>query len=133
MAKSLGRHVLAEIYGCSTEILNDIHQVEKIMVKAALAAGAEIRGWHFTSFLPRVSAASSSFQNLTLPFTWPELGYAAVDVFTCGDSVILGFLQYIKQAFVAQEWRQKRFREAFLITKSLISQLSIIKGGLLVC
>ncbi|HBK85680.1 MAG TPA: S-adenosylmethionine decarboxylase proenzyme, partial [Firmicutes bacterium] len=28
----LGRHILAEIYGCPAEILNDVQLVESIMV-----------------------------------------------------------------------------------------------------
>ena len=40
--------------------------------------------------------------------TWPELGYAAVDVFTCGDSVDPWVsCNYIKQAFVAQRMEAK--------------------------
>ncbi|MCL5290233.1 MAG: S-adenosylmethionine decarboxylase, partial [Firmicutes bacterium] len=41
--KPLGRHVLAEIYGCNFEVLNDVKKVEEIMVNAALETGAEVR------------------------------------------------------------------------------------------
>ena len=36
--QSLGRHVLAEVYGCRFEALNDINRVEDIMINAALEA-----------------------------------------------------------------------------------------------
>ena len=86
--KPLGRHVLAEIYGCEYDILNDISRVEKIMVNAALEAGAEIREFVFHKFSPQgVSGVVVISESHLAIHTWPELGYAAVDVFTCGDKV----------------------------------------------
>lgn len=86
--KHLGRHVLAEIYGCDFNILNNIQKVERIMVDAALEAGAEVREFVFHKFSPHgVSGVVVISESHLAIHTWPELGYAAVDVFTCGDSV----------------------------------------------
>ncbi|WP_066636232.1 adenosylmethionine decarboxylase [Desulfolucanica intricata] len=86
--KPLGRHVLAEIYGCDFDILNDISKVEEIMVNAALEAGAEVREFVFHKFSPQgVSGVVVISESHLAIHTWPELGYAAVDVFTCGDKV----------------------------------------------
>ncbi len=86
--KALGRHVLAEIYECEFEILNDIKKVEELMVKAALEAGAEVREFVFHKFSPQgVSGVVVISESHLAIHTWPELGYAAVDVFTCGDTV----------------------------------------------
>ena len=49
---ALGRHVLAEFYGCPREILNDVKRIERTMVDAALEAGAEIREVAFHKFSP---------------------------------------------------------------------------------
>lgn len=88
MSNSLGRHVLAEIYGCSFDILNDREKVETIMVNAALEAGAEVREVVFHKFSPQgVSGVVVISESHLAIHTWPELGYAAVDVFTCGDRV----------------------------------------------
>lgn len=88
MTTSLGRHVLSEIYGCSFDILNDVKKVEKIMVNAALEAGAEVRECVFHKFSPQgVSGVVVISESHLAIHTWPELGYAAVDVFTCGDKV----------------------------------------------
>ncbi|MCL1852683.1 MAG: adenosylmethionine decarboxylase [Peptococcaceae bacterium] len=88
MTNFLGRHVLAEIYDCNVDILNDINTVEKIMVNAALEAGAEIREVVFHKFSPQgVSGVVVISESHLAIHTWPELGYAAVDVFTCGDKV----------------------------------------------
>ena len=84
----LGRHVVAEIYGCRFGVLNDVEKVERIMVNAALEAGAEVRELVFHKFSPQgVSGVVVISESHLAIHTWPELGYAAVDVFTCGDTV----------------------------------------------
>lgn len=86
--KVLGRHVLAELYDCNSDILNDRQRVEEIMVNAALEAGAEIREVAFHHFSPQgVSGVVVISESHLAVHTWPEFGYAAVDVFTCGDRV----------------------------------------------
>lgn len=85
---TLGRHVLAEVHGCRFEVLNDIKAVEDIMVNSALEAGAEVRELVFHKFSPQgVSGVVVISESHLAIHTWPELGYAAVDVFTCGQSV----------------------------------------------
>jgi S-adenosylmethionine decarboxylase len=86
--KNLGRHILAEIYDCDPNILNDRVLIEQILVKAALEAGAEVREVAFHKFSPQgVSGVVVISESHLAIHTWPELGYAAVDVFTCGDKV----------------------------------------------
>lgn len=88
MLHTLGRHILCEAYGCDPEVLNDRRRVENIMVEAALRAGAEIREVAFHQFAPQgVSGVVVISESHLAIHTWPELGYAAIDVFTCGDSV----------------------------------------------
>jgi S-adenosylmethionine decarboxylase len=86
--KLMGRHILAEIYGCDFDILNDRQKIEEIMINAALEAGAEVRECVFHKFSPQgVSGVVVISESHLTIHTWPELGYAAVDVFTCGDRV----------------------------------------------
>ncbi|RDV83430.1 adenosylmethionine decarboxylase [Ammonifex thiophilus] len=86
--KALGRHVLAEFYGCDFNALNDVELVERAMVEAALEAGAEVRECVFHKFSPQgVSGVVVISESHLAIHTWPELGYAAVDVFTCGEKV----------------------------------------------
>ncbi|MHB8926295.1 MAG: adenosylmethionine decarboxylase [Bacillota bacterium] len=85
---ALGRHILAELYGCNPESLNDLKKVEKAMVSAALKSGAEVREVAFHKFSPQgVSGVVVISESHLAIHTWPEYGYAAVDVFTCGDRV----------------------------------------------
>lgn len=85
---ALGRHILAEFYGCNPAVLNDVAKVKRAMVDAALEAGAEVREVAFHKFSPQgVSGVVVISESHLAIHTWPELGYAAVDVFTCGDTV----------------------------------------------
>jgi len=80
--------VLAEVYGCRFEALNDIKFVQDVMINAALEAGAEVREFVFHKFSPQgVSGVVVISESHLAIHTWPELGYAAVDVFTCGEKV----------------------------------------------
>lgn len=101
---ALGRHILAEIYGCDFNLLNDLKKVEEIMVNAALEAGAEVREYTFHKFSPQgVSGVVVISESHLAIHTWPELGYAAVDVFTCGDRVNpWDAADYLKEMFGAQ-------------------------------
>ena len=85
---ALGRHILAEVFGCDPDILNNVKCIEDIMVKAALAAGAEIREVAFHKFSPQgVSGDVVISESHLAIHTWPEYSYAALDVFTCGEKV----------------------------------------------
>ena len=85
--KALGRHYIAELSHCSPEILADLERVQSAMVQAALVAKAEIRELAFHRFQPHgVSGVVVIAESHLAIHTWPELGYAAIDVYTCGDT-----------------------------------------------
>lgn len=85
---SLGRHVLVELYGCSNELLNDVSFIEKSMTEAAETAGATVINSTFHHFSPYGVSGVVVIQESHLAIhTWPEYGYAAIDLFTCGDTV----------------------------------------------
>jgi S-adenosylmethionine decarboxylase len=93
------------VYGCSFDILNNQDLVEKIMVNAALEAGAEVRECVFHKFSPQgISGVVVISESHLAIHTWPELGYAAVDVFTCGERVNpWDALNYITREFKAEK------------------------------
>jgi S-adenosylmethionine decarboxylase len=86
--KALGRHVLAEFFECDTQILNDNALIEIYMKQAAIECKASIVNSVFHTFNPHgVSGVVVIAESHLAIHTWPEYGYAAVDVFTCGDTV----------------------------------------------
>lgn len=85
---SLGRHVIVEYYDCSAEILSDVIAIETAMVNAAKEAGATVINSTFHHFSPFGVSGVVVIQESHLAIhTWPEYGYASVDIFTCGDTV----------------------------------------------
>ncbi len=85
---SLGRHILVEFFGCSADILNDVPLIESSMVGAATDAGATVISSVFHHFSPFGVSGVVVIQESHLAIhTWPEYRYAAVDLFTCGDTV----------------------------------------------
>lgn len=84
----MGRHTFLDLYECDQEKLNEINNLEETMLQAAKLANATIIKSHFHKFSPQgisgsVIIAESHF-NI---HTWPEYGYAAVDLFTCGEGL----------------------------------------------
>ena len=81
-----GTHLLLELNGCPHDLLNDAAVVMQALRAAADAAGATWLGEVSHSFEPvGVTAVGLLAQSHISIHTWPELGFAAVDVFTCGD------------------------------------------------
>ncbi len=86
--KSLGRHIILELYGVAFNMLNDVKEMERVMTEAVRISGATIIRPFFHKFSPQgisgiIVVAESHFSI----HTWPEYGYAAVDFFTCGDQI----------------------------------------------
>ena len=83
---ALGRHLLLELNDCNREVLDDLDFIRKAMMGAAEQAGATIVGESFHKFDPiGVTGILAIAESHLCIHTWPEYGYAAADVFTCGD------------------------------------------------
>lgn len=82
---TMGRHVIAELWGCNVEKLNNISFIEQVFVDAALKAGAEVREVAFHKFAPLgVSGVVIISESHLTIHSFPEHGYASIDVYTCG-------------------------------------------------
>lgn len=116
MEQALGRHILCEAYGCDAEVLNDLDAVQRIMVDAAIVAGAEVREVAFHRFSPQgVSGVVVISESHLAIHTWPELGYAAIDVFTCGETVNpWDACNYLVEQFKAQTTTAQEVRRGII-------------------
>src|SRR5579863_9982379 len=86
--RSLGHQIVAKFYACDRELLNDVNYIKQHMLEAAQRSGATIVTQTFHHFSPHgVSGAVIIAESHLAIHTWPEFGYAAVDLFTCGDTV----------------------------------------------
>lgn len=84
-AQALGRHLLADFYGVSDDLLNDADALAAAMVAAAHAAGAVPleRKFHLFGGGGVTGVVLLKESHISV-HTWPEYGFAAVDVFMCG-------------------------------------------------
>ncbi|MDH4380126.1 MAG: adenosylmethionine decarboxylase [Vampirovibrionales bacterium] len=100
---NLGRHLLAEFYECDPNVLNNAGLIESTMVDAAKSCGATVITQNFHQFSPYgVSGVVIISESHLTIHTWPEFGYAAVDLFTCGDTCDPKVAyQYLKEHFNA--------------------------------
>jgi S-adenosylmethionine decarboxylase len=87
--QNLGVHVLLELNECRTELLVDVESVRERLLEAVKKGGGTIVGDYFQQFDPYgVSGMIVISESHVSIHTWPEYGYAAVDVFTCGEPEI---------------------------------------------
>ncbi|MCP4481523.1 MAG: S-adenosylmethionine decarboxylase proenzyme [bacterium] len=112
--KSLGRHIIAELYECNVDSIRNVKIVEKAMVGAAKATSATIVDIIFHSFNPYgVSGVIVIAESHLAIHTWPEYGLASVDIYTCGDEV--------------QPWKAYEFLEEAFEAKN-VSVMEIKRG-----
>ncbi|OEH91870.1 adenosylmethionine decarboxylase [Bacillus solimangrovi] len=102
--ETMGRHVIAELWDCNTDKLNDMDLIERIFVDAALKAGAEVREVAFHKFAPHgVSGVVIISESHLTIHSFPEHGYASIDVYTCGDRIDPNVAaEYIAEALEAK-------------------------------
>jgi len=77
-----------ELRECNSRILDNLEKVQDAMVTAAKMAKATIVDVAFHEFNPfGISGVVVIAESHLTIHTWPEYGYAAVDIFTCGDVI----------------------------------------------
>jgi len=85
---ALGRHLLAELRGCDPSRLSDLACVRDAMLEAARVSGATLVTHTFHHFAPLgISGVVIVSESHLAIHTWPEHRFAALDYFTCGDSI----------------------------------------------
>lgn len=103
--QSLGKQLIVELYGCDRSLLDDPIHSERILVDAINQSGATIIQPFFHQFSPHgVSGVVVIAESHVAIHTWPEYGYCAVDVFTCGSQVKPELIaEHIRAGFGASE------------------------------
>ncbi len=86
--KILGRHLVVELTHCDRTLLNDQDFIERSLNEAVRHSGATKVESVFHAYNPQgVSGVVVIAESHCSIHTWPEYGYAAVDFFTCGETV----------------------------------------------
>ncbi len=99
--EALGRQILVEYYDCDQSKINDVSFVETALIQATKASRATLISHNFHKFSPYgISGVVVIAESHIAIHTWPEYNYAAVDIFTCGDTIDPWVIQeYLKVNF----------------------------------
>ena len=85
---ALGKHYIVEYDGCDPSLISYRDSVEAVLLEAARIAKANIVKYDFHNFSPNgVSGMIIISESHFSIHTWPEHCYAAVDIFTCSETV----------------------------------------------
>jgi S-adenosylmethionine decarboxylase len=88
LKKILGTQIIVEVTNCNAEVLNDEPFLHALLLKACKIGGAGIISSQSHKFKPQgvtiLVLLSTSHASM---HSWPECGYLAIDVFSCGRHV----------------------------------------------
>jgi S-adenosylmethionine decarboxylase len=102
---ALGRHMTVEFYDCNSNIIADSEKVKQAFLTAAKVSGATVLDYSFHVFEPQgVSGVVIIAESHFAVHAWPEHDYAAVDLFTCSETIDLKkAIESIKESLGAEE------------------------------
>ena len=98
-ASVTARHVLVDMWGAQG--LSDAGRVERALRDAGAAAGATVIGLELHRFGDGggVSGVALLAESHMSVHTWPEAGFAAIDVFLCGAADPDSAVRVLTEAF----------------------------------
>ncbi len=114
MGKEFGKHYLVEFVGCDRGMLEYVTEVKSAFLQAAEKSRAAIIDYHFHQFEPcGVSGVILIAWSHFAVHTWPEDGYAAFDIFTCGEMYPEIAIEELKKSFRAEKAEVKILSRGF--------------------
>lgn len=84
----IGNHLIADLYDVSICYLTNLELIKDLLYRAAKEAGAApiaANFHHFGENLGVTGVLLLKESHISI-HTWPEFGFAAVDIFMCGDT-----------------------------------------------
>ena len=103
-----GKHYLIDLRDCDPEIIKSVGPTREIVLRAAKECGATILNDHFHQFQPiGVSGVVVIAESHISIHTWPESGFAAADIFTCGEMKPQVAIDIMREGFRAKETTMK--------------------------
>ena len=84
---SNGRHLILDLYSCDPDILDDYEKLQQLLEASLVMANANILRIIGEKFKPQgVTLLALLAESHASIHTWPEIQYAAIDLYTCGDT-----------------------------------------------
>lgn len=94
-----GTHLIIDLWGAQG--IDDLERTEAALREAVTVAGATLLHIHLHHFTPNggISGVAVLAESHISIHTWPERGYAALDVFMCGDAEPARAIPVLEAAF----------------------------------
>ena len=105
-----GLHVTVDLYGAIE--LDNISLIEKVMRECVVECGATLLHIHLKHFTPNegVTGVAVLAESHISVHTWPERGFAAFDLFMCGDAQPEKAIAILEARFCAKRAAVNVFR-----------------------
>ncbi|MCS7249590.1 MAG: adenosylmethionine decarboxylase [candidate division WOR-3 bacterium] len=108
-------HIVADFYGIRKDIISHMKPVKKILREAIEKAKLSVIGSRFFQFNPHgVTGIFLLKESHVSIHTWPEYGYAAIDIFTCKDD---------ESAFIAYNYLLEKLKPKKVKKRIIIREL----------
>lgn len=129
----VGSHCILELYECPNHLLNDFEFISRALKEAVKEAQSTLLKEVTHQFEPYgITALALLAESHISVHTWPEIGYVAVDMFTCGEHAQPEkACNYLTKAFKANKHVlltlprgrispeiQKRLEESLVVTEA---------------
>ena len=97
-----GTHLIIDLFGA--ERLDDLKHIKGTLKRCVEVAGATLLHIHLHHFTPNggVSGVAVLAESHISIHSWPEAGYAALDVFMCGKADPDACVPVLREAFKAE-------------------------------
>ena len=107
-----GRHLILDLYDCDPEVLDDYQELQRLLEASLVMAKATILRIIGEKFKPQgVTLLALLAESHASIHTWPEIGYCAIDLYTCGDTT---------QTHRAAEFLKKKLKAKTVEQKELV-------------
>lgn len=104
-----GRHLILDLYDCDPGILDDYEELQRLLEASLVMANATILRIIGEKFKPQgVTLLALLAESHASVHTWPEIGYCAIDLYTCGDKTQTHrAAEFLKKKLKAKTTEQK--------------------------
>jgi spermidine synthase len=101
-----GKHIIIDAFDCNRDFLNNKNHLENLMLQVAKSLEIKVLSSFFYPFQPQgvtgMLALASSHMSI---HTWPENGYASLDIYTCGERNPLEQAEFLLRGISAKKAR----------------------------
>jgi S-adenosylmethionine decarboxylase len=133
MAKTLGLHILADLYGVEAERIDRVEDIRNLLETAVKVARLTKISSHYYQFQPHGATGVILLAESHISIhTWPEHRLATVDVYTCGDpSKAHRAMEFIIESLKPERVEKKVHRRGLLEDRRSEEFRSILTGSAL--